>query len=112
MEKQKAAAGGLIYLPFDPAAVGRNEDERHRIGSLTGIDGIIAVLNYWWQSTGQDRTPLTGTSRLAKQLYDAVHAAYDGEYDARTDRFINCRNTFFEAKDLAQLAHEIEAARE
>lgn len=111
VEKQKEAPGGLIYMPFDPSAVGRVEDERHRIGSLTGIDGIISVLNYWWATNGQPRPPLTSTSRLAKLVYDAVHAAFDGEYDPGTDRFINYRTTLFEAAELAQLAHEIEAAR-
>ena len=88
--------------------MGRSEDERHRIGSLAGLDGIISVLNYWWQCNGREHTPLTSTSRLAKHLYDSVHAAFDGEYDAAADSFVNCRNTFFEAEDLARLADEIQ----
>ncbi len=108
VEKQKEAPGGLIYLPYNPAAVGRTEDERHRIGSLTGLDGIISVLNYWWQSNGSGHAPLSGTSRLAKRLYDAVHAAFDGEYDEATGNYLHARTTFFQPEDLAQLVTQIE----
>jgi isopropylmalate/homocitrate/citramalate synthase len=43
--RQDQALGGLIYLPFDPQVVGRRGVELNRIGALSGMDGIISVLN-------------------------------------------------------------------
>jgi isopropylmalate/homocitrate/citramalate synthase len=47
IQRQAEAQGGLIYLPFLPEIVGRKEVELNRIGALSGMDGIISVLNHY-----------------------------------------------------------------
>ncbi len=110
MQRQGEAEGGLIYLPVDPAVIGRREIELSRIGSLSGIDGIVSILNQQREAAGDSRPRLTGTSRLVKRVYDGVHQAYDGRYDADQDRWVDYRTTFFEPADLMALAEEYEAA--
>ncbi|MEE8353752.1 MAG: hypothetical protein V3S10_04775, partial [Dehalococcoidales bacterium] len=110
VQRQRDAEGGLIYLPIDPAVVGRREVELSRIGSLSGIDGIVSVLNRQREAAGDPRPRLTGTSRLVKRVYDGIHQAYDGRYDADQDRWLDCRTTFFEPAELAALAAKYEAA--
>jgi len=105
------ATGGLIYLPFAPSAVGRGEEPLHRIGGLSGMDGIVSVLND--HRNGEDaptdgRRPLTKTSRVAKHVYDRVQHAYDGRYDHGERRFVDYRTAFFEPEELAQIADEYE----
>ncbi len=110
MERQSEAEGGLIYLPMDPAVVGRREVELSRIGSLSGIDGIVSVLNRQRQAAGDSRPGLTKTSRLVKRIYDGIHQAYDGRFDADQDRWVDYRTTFFEPAELVALAETYEAA--
>ena len=45
IQRQSQATGGLLYLPFDSASVGHQELELNRIGALSGMDGIVSVLN-------------------------------------------------------------------
>jgi len=109
MQRQGEAEGGLIYLPIDPAVIGRREVEMSRIGALSGIDGIVSLLNQERQAAGDTRPKLTGTSRLVKRVYDGVHEAYNGRYDAASDRWLDYRTTFFQPSDLAALAAQYEA---
>ena len=111
IQRQAQAPGGLIYLPFDPAAVGRRDEELNRIGSLSGMDGIISVLNRYYQACGIDRPKLTGTSRLVKFVYDWIHEAYDGCYDHVQDCYVDYRTTFFEGEELARIATQFQAGQ-
>ncbi|MEE8472708.1 MAG: isopropylmalate synthase [Dehalococcoidia bacterium] len=104
LQRQEGAPGGLIYLPYNPEVVGRRGIGLNRIGALSGMDGIISVLNAHREAAGAPGPALTGASRLAKRLYDLVHEAYDGRYDQAQDRYLDYRTTFFEAEELALMA--------
>ena len=81
VSRQEDAPGGLIYLPFSPQTVGRLNAELNRIGALSGMDGIISIINDERKTAGIDAPPLTSVSRVVKLVYDHVHGAYDGRYD-------------------------------
>ncbi|MBI2859802.1 MAG: hypothetical protein HYX90_12100 [Chloroflexi bacterium] len=104
IQRQEQAPGGLIYLPFDPELLGSIQLEMNRIGSLSGMDGIISVLNRCREAEGLDGPPLTATSRIVKLVYDLVHEAYDGRYDPEQDRYVDYRTDFFRPEELADLA--------
>jgi isopropylmalate/homocitrate/citramalate synthase len=106
--QQADAPGGLIYLPFAPSILGREEEELHRIGGLSGMDGIVSVLNHHVNGSGTSggRPPLTRTSRAAKYVYDRVQQAYDGRYDLDARRHVDYRTSFFEPEELARLADD------
>ncbi len=107
IQRQNEAEGGLIYLPFDPGIVGRQGVELNRIGALSGMDGIISVLNRYRETSAVQGPRLSGTSRLAKLLYDQVHEAYDGHYDQAQDRYLDYRTTFFEVEELVRMAEQL-----
>lgn len=109
VQRQAEAEGGLIYLPYAPALVGREEVELNRIGALSGMDGIIAVLNRYLENTGSSQPRFTSVSRLIKQVYDIVHEAYDGRYDETVDRYLEYRTTFFEAEELSRIVEQIQS---
>ena len=104
IQKQQQAEGGLIYLPFNPQLLGRQGLQMNRIGALSGMDGIVAVLNQYLEEAGKLGTPFTTMSRTVKLVYDMVHQAYDGRYDEETGTFIDYRTDFFEAEELARMA--------
>ncbi len=106
IQRQTQAPGGLIYLPFAPALVGRHRETLNRIGALSGLDGIISVLNNYYQSAGADGTRFTSASRLMKSVYDWIQEAYDGRYDAAQDRYLDYRRTFLEVEELVQLVEQ------
>ena len=108
IQRQARAPGGLIYLPFDPALVGRHGEALNRIGALSGMDGIISVLNNHYQSTGADGPQITSTSRLVKSVYDWIQEVYDGQYDAAQDRYLDYRTTFLEVEELVRLVEQPE----
>ncbi|HEY7801911.1 MAG TPA: hypothetical protein VIE40_04500 [Dehalococcoidia bacterium] len=106
--RQGDAPGGLIYLPFAASLFGRNEVELSRIGSLSGAEGIISVLNREFERMGKsDR--VSGTSRVVKQIYDRIQDEYDGQFDAQHDHWVNARRSFFTSEDIIALAHEFGA---
>lgn len=111
VQRQAEAPGGLIYLPFDPEIVGRQGVELNRIGALSGMDGIVSVLNRHREVSGVPGTKLSGVSRLVKLVYDRVHEAYDGQYDQAQDHYTDYRTTFFQVEELAQIAEQFEAGR-
>ncbi len=111
IQRQAEAPGGLIYLPFDPEIVGRQGVELNRIGALSGMDGIVSVLNRHREVSGVPGTRLSGVSRLAKLVYDQIHEAYDGRYDQAQDHYVDYRTTFFKVEELAQIAEQFEAGR-
>ena len=102
--RQHASEGGLIYLAYEPSLVGRDSEELDLIGALSGMEGIVAVLNGEMEKTTGQPGRFTTASRVVKQIYDCIQAAYDGEYEPETDRFVGCRRTFFSPAELAALA--------
>jgi len=106
--RQAAAPGGLIYLPFAASLFGRKEVELSRVGSLSGSEGIISVLNRELERTGSD-TRVKETSRVVKQIYDRIQDEYNGQYDEQHDHWVNARRTFFTSEDIIELAREFGA---
>jgi len=111
VEKQRDAAGGLIYLPFDPAVVGRLQVETNRIGALSGMDGIVALLNEAVKESSGEKGKYTVASKLVKQIYDAVHQAFDGSYDSSEGKYVNYRSTFFEKEEIVKMAEKVKFAK-
>ena len=103
--RQEEAPGGLIYLPFAASLFGRQEAELNIIGALSGAEGIVSVLNREMERRGSS-TRFTTTSRTVYHIYDRIQAAYDGEYDAANDRYVNYRTTFFTPAEILSLARE------
>jgi isopropylmalate/homocitrate/citramalate synthase len=101
--RQEAAAGGLIYLAYDPSLVGQKEAERSLIGAMSGSEGIVAILNEEAQRRGLEARFST-TSRVVKEIYDRIQEAYDGEYDPVADRWVNYRTTFFTPLEIWKIA--------
>ncbi|MBI3742808.1 MAG: 2-isopropylmalate synthase [Chloroflexi bacterium] len=111
VERQKKAEGGDIYLPFDPHLLGEQTVELHRVGSLSGAEGIVALLNKKAAAVGRP-ADYTTASRVVKYVYDKVQEAYDGEWDEATKSYRNARRTFFTADELYRLAEEYEHAQQ
>jgi len=103
--RQEDAPGGLIYLAYDPALVGRTEAERHLLGGMSGSEGIVALLNHEAQRRGVPQR-FTSMSRVVKEIYDKVQEAYDGRYDETTGRWVNYRTTFFTPEEVWKMASE------
>jgi isopropylmalate/homocitrate/citramalate synthase len=101
--KQANAPGGLIYLAYDPAMVGRTEGERSVIGAMSGSEGIVAILNA--EAGRRDaEVRFSTTSRVVKEIYDRVQEAYDGRYDEKADRWTDYRTSFFTPEEIWQMA--------
>jgi len=101
--RQEDAPGGLIYLAYDPALVGSKTAERSLIGAMSGSEGIVSILNREAAVRGQE-VRFSSTSRVVKEIYDRVQAAYDGDYDADADRWVGYRTTFFTPQEIWQMA--------
>ena len=80
--------------------------ETNRLGSLSGLDGIVSILN---QSSGEGRYTLT--SRAVKHIYDAIQDSYDGERDPKTGNVKGYRTTFFSVEETVKMAAEFEGSR-
>ncbi|MEX2245492.1 MAG: hypothetical protein WEC75_02300 [Dehalococcoidia bacterium] len=106
--RQDAAPGGLIYLPFAASLFGRREVELSRIGSLSGSEGIISVLNRELERAGSENR-VKETSRVVKQIYDRIQDEYNGQYDEQHDHWVNARRAFFTSEDIISLAREFGA---
>ncbi|HLB23531.1 MAG TPA: hypothetical protein VJP07_05510 [Dehalococcoidia bacterium] len=106
--RQAAAPGGLIYLPFAASLFGRKEVELSRIGSLSGSEGIISVLNREFERLGSE-TRVKETSRVVKQIYDRIQEEYNGQFDEQDNHWVNSRRTFFTSEDILALAREFGA---
>jgi isopropylmalate/homocitrate/citramalate synthase len=107
IQRQLDAQGGLIYLPYGASLVGRKTEQLHRVGGLSGNDGIVASLNQQLEAAGEQKR-YTLLSRTVKWLYQKVHEAYDGTWDEEEGRFVNPRTTFFERWELMEMAREFE----
>lgn len=107
--KQREASGGLIYLPFEPEILGQRSMEFNRIGALSGMDGLIAVLNEaWYENTGE-KDRFTGASRLVKEVYDFIHDSYDGAYNEAIGEYMGYRTTFYTKDELMGIARQIQS---
>ena len=106
---QGKAPGGLIYLPYASSLVGRQRDELHRVGAVSGMDGLVAILNEELKSRGNEMR-FSLTSRAVLALYEKVHESYDGEWDEESGWFVGGRRAFFEADELLEMALELEGS--
>jgi len=107
VQRHGDAPGGLIYLPYSPDVVGRQQVELHRIGGLTGMEGIVAVLNDELEARGEEpRYSLV--SRTVKRVYDMVQEQYDGAWDEAERAYLRPRTTFFEPQELLKMALGVE----
>ena len=108
VQRHDEAPGGLIYLPYSPAVVGRETVELHRIGGVTGMEGLVAVLNDELRARGEPpRYSLV--SRTVKRVYDMVHDQYDGTWDEVAGAYVAPRLAFFEPAELLRMALVVEA---
>ena len=103
--RQEEAPGGLIYLAYAPALVGRSAAERHLVGAMSGSEGIVAILNEEAERRGIE-TRFSSLSRVVKEIYDSVQAAYDGEYDEAAGRWANYKTAFFTPEEIWNMASE------
>lgn len=110
VSRQQAAPGGLIYLPYDPLTIGRDTVTLNRVGALSGMDGLVAVLNGEEERRSGKPGNFKVTSRVVKQLNDHVHASYDGQWDEALGKYLSPRTTFFEPGELLDLARSFEEA--
>lgn len=108
VQRQLEAPGGLIYLPYSSSLVGREQVELHRVGGLTGMDGLVAFLNQQLEAAGEQKRH-TLLSRTVKLIYDKVHDTYDGTWDEEKGKYVNPRTTFFEPQELHEMAGELES---
>ncbi|MDP6495354.1 MAG: hypothetical protein QGI09_08070, partial [Dehalococcoidia bacterium] len=108
VRRQEEAEGGLIYLPFNADMVGDESVELNRIGALSGMDGIIAVLNQQVKQESGRLGRYTTTSKVVKQVYDAIQDAYNGTPDPRSNTLTGQRRTFFTPEEILALTREAE----
>ncbi|MDP6101928.1 MAG: 2-isopropylmalate synthase [Dehalococcoidia bacterium] len=106
MSRGEQAEGGTIYLAFDASVVGEEAEEHSVIGALSGMDGIVAVLNQQIKVETGQQGRYTTTSRVVKYIYDKIQEAYDGTYDSEHDVLVDQRRTFFTPAELSALAKE------
>ncbi|MGB2694366.1 MAG: hypothetical protein WBD55_04165 [Dehalococcoidia bacterium] len=103
---QADAPGGLIYLPFEASLFGRDTVELSRVGSLSGSEGIVSILNREMESRGSEQR-FSNTSRVVKQIYDKIQDAYDGE--PVDGGFRNYRRDFYTSDEIVSMAKELGA---
>ncbi|MCH7812225.1 MAG: 2-isopropylmalate synthase [Chloroflexi bacterium] len=106
--RQEEAPGGLIYLPFSASLFGRKEVELSRVGSLSGAEGIVSILNREMEARASEQR-FSGTSRVVKQIYDRIQAEYDGQYDEASDSYSGYRCDFYSADEIVAMAEEFGA---
>jgi len=111
VQKQQEAPGGLIYLPYAASLVGREDAELHLVGSLSGMDGLVAVLNKEMEAAGEEKR-YTLYSKTVKEVYDRVHAAFDGKWDEEARRYVDHHVSFFEPSHLLEMVRELEKESE
>jgi isopropylmalate/homocitrate/citramalate synthase len=106
--RQDEAPGGLIYLPFAASLFGRKETELSRVGSLSGSEGIVSILNRVMEQRGSEQR-FSNTSRVVKQIYDRVQAEYDGTYEEHAKRYLGYRRDFYTSDEIVAMAQELGA---
>jgi isopropylmalate/homocitrate/citramalate synthase len=106
--RQEEAPGGLIYLPFAASLFGRREVELSRVGSLSGSEGIVSILNREMERRNKEQR-FSNASRAVKQIYDRIQDEYDGAYDERSNRYTGYRRDFYTADEIVRMAKELGA---
>ncbi len=107
--RQAQAEGGDIYLPFGPELLGEQAAELHRVGALSGAEGILAILNAKHLEATGESGKYTKATRVVKYVYDKIQEAYDGRWDDTSQVYVDARTTFFNGDELYELAREYEA---
>jgi isopropylmalate/homocitrate/citramalate synthase len=105
---QEHAPGGLIYLPFAASLFGRKENELSRVGSLSGSEGIVSILNREMERQKKEQR-FSNSSRVVKQIYDRIQDEYDGTYDEGAKAFAGYRRDFYSADEIVTMARELGA---
>jgi isopropylmalate/homocitrate/citramalate synthase len=106
--RQEEAPGGLIYLPFAASLFGRKEVELSRVGSLSGSEGIVSILNREMEERRSDQR-FSNTSRVVKQIYDRIQDEYDGRLGESTGRYSGYRRDFYSSDEILAMARELGA---
>ncbi len=106
--RQEEAPGGLIYLPFSASLFGRKEVELSRVGSLSGAEGLVSILNREMESRGSEQR-FSGASRVVKQIYDRIQDEYDGQLDEASGRYTGYRRDFYTSEEIVAMARELGA---
>lgn len=101
--RQEDAPGGLIYLAYDPALVGRSKAERTVIGAMSGSEGIVAILNDEAEKRGIEQR-FTTMSRVVKEIYDRVQDEYNGRFDESSGHWVGFRTAFFTPEEIWKIA--------
>ena len=104
--RQEEAPGGLIYLPFSASLFGRKEVELSRVGSLSGSEGIVSILNREMERQKKEQR-FSNTSRVVKQIYDKIQDEYDGAFDERAKRYTGYRRDFYTSEEIVAMAREL-----
>ena len=102
---QSDAPGGLIYLPFEASMFGRDTVELSRIGSLSGAEGLVSLLNRAMEERGSEQR-FKSTSRVVKKIYDRLQEEYDGTFDEATNSYSGYRRDFYTQDEIVQMAQE------
>jgi isopropylmalate/homocitrate/citramalate synthase len=103
---QADAPGGLIYLPFEASLFGRDTVELSRVGSLSGSEGIVSILNREMEQRRSEQR-FSNTSRVVKQIYDRIQDAYDGR--PSNGGFQGYRRDFYTSEEIVAMAREFGA---
>jgi isopropylmalate/homocitrate/citramalate synthase len=106
VSRQEQAEGGPIYLAFNASVVGDEAEELSRIGALSGMDGIVAVLNKQIKVETGQQGRYTTSSKVVKYVYDRIQEAYDGTHDSEHDTLVGQRRAFFTPQEISALAKE------
>lgn len=101
--RQGDAPGGLIYLAYDPALVGRQTAERTVVGAMSGSEGIVAILNQEAEKRGIEQR-FTTMSRIVKEIYDRVQDSYNGNLDESDGHYTGYRTTFWTPEEIWKMA--------
>ena len=102
--KQRDSEGGFIYLPFDPAILNRSTSDLTLIGGLSGIDGIVEVLNNEVKKNTGKPGSYSPASKVVKYVYDTVQKSYDGNWAPDKGKYVNHRQGFFRNDEILKIA--------
>ena len=107
---QADAPGGLIYLPFEASLFGRDTVELSRVGSLSGSEGLVSILNRAMEQRKSEQR-FTGTSRVVKMIYDRLQAEYDGTLDESANAYSGYRRDFYTQDEIVAMAESFGAIK-
>ena len=102
---QADAPGGLIYLPFEASMFGRDTIELSRVGSLSGAEGLVSLLNRAMVERSSEQR-FKSTSRVVKKIYDRLQEEYDGTFNEATNSYSGYRRDFYTQDEIVQLAQD------